>query len=187
MDFAAPQKIIDMGDMPLCSLRYIGAASAARIAVHRPHGPSGLRAAEGGSGLALTIAQARRHIEFGMNNIFKKPGVADALYEGLRRCGVPRVTSGGLRAPGESAHPAWATSATLTPFQFAMRAYRIAGMLRRLNPLLARAARGGAGSECQRPTTCAEQSDVPRDDHGRCWGASGRGSGQRGGGTRWNG
>ena len=37
----------------------------------------------------FTIARARRHIEFNMNNIFKMPGVADALYEGLRRCGVP--------------------------------------------------------------------------------------------------
>jgi adenylate cyclase len=37
----------------------------------------------------FTISRARRHIEFNMNNIFKTPGVADALYEGLRRCGVP--------------------------------------------------------------------------------------------------
>ena len=37
----------------------------------------------------FTIARARRHIEFDMNNIFKTPGVPDALYEGLRRCGVP--------------------------------------------------------------------------------------------------
>ena len=37
----------------------------------------------------FTITRARRHIEFNMNNIFKMPGVADALYEGLRRCGVP--------------------------------------------------------------------------------------------------
>ena len=37
----------------------------------------------------FTIARARRHIEFDMNNIFKSPGVADAIYEGLRRCGVP--------------------------------------------------------------------------------------------------
>jgi len=36
-----------------------------------------------------TIARARRHIEFDMNNVFKKPGVADAFYEGLRRAGVP--------------------------------------------------------------------------------------------------
>jgi TolB-like protein len=36
-----------------------------------------------------TIARARRHIEFDMNNIFKTPGVADSLYEGLRRSGVP--------------------------------------------------------------------------------------------------
>jgi hypothetical protein len=37
----------------------------------------------------FTITRARRHIEFAMNNIFKTPGVADAFYEGLRRCGVP--------------------------------------------------------------------------------------------------
>lgn len=37
----------------------------------------------------FTITRARRHIEFGLNNPFKTPGVADALYEGLRRCGVP--------------------------------------------------------------------------------------------------
>ena len=36
-----------------------------------------------------TIARARRHIEFDMNNIFKTPGVADSFYEGLRRSGVP--------------------------------------------------------------------------------------------------
>ena len=37
----------------------------------------------------FTIARARRHIEFNMNNIFKTPGVADSFYEGLRRSGVP--------------------------------------------------------------------------------------------------
>jgi adenylate cyclase len=37
----------------------------------------------------FTIARARRHIEFDMNHIFKTPGVADSLYEGLRRSGVP--------------------------------------------------------------------------------------------------
>ena len=37
----------------------------------------------------FTVSRARRHYEFDMNNIFKTPGVADALYEGLRRCGVP--------------------------------------------------------------------------------------------------
>jgi TolB-like protein len=36
----------------------------------------------------FTISRARRHIEHNMNNIFKTPGVTDALYEGLRRCGV---------------------------------------------------------------------------------------------------
>jgi len=37
----------------------------------------------------FTIARARRHIEFELNNPFTTPGVADALYEGLRRVGVP--------------------------------------------------------------------------------------------------
>jgi hypothetical protein len=37
----------------------------------------------------FTIARARRHIEVGMSNIFKTPGVVDSFYEGLRRCGVP--------------------------------------------------------------------------------------------------
>jgi adenylate cyclase len=36
-----------------------------------------------------TITRARRHLEIDMNNPFRTPGVADALYEGLRRCGVP--------------------------------------------------------------------------------------------------
>jgi hypothetical protein len=31
----------------------------------------------------FTIARARRHIEFDMNNVFKTPGVADWFYEGL--------------------------------------------------------------------------------------------------------
>ena len=37
----------------------------------------------------FTVARARRHIEFDMNNVFRTPGVADSLYEGLRRCGIP--------------------------------------------------------------------------------------------------
>jgi hypothetical protein len=37
----------------------------------------------------FTIAGARLHIEFNMNNAYKTPGVADSFYEGLRRCGVP--------------------------------------------------------------------------------------------------
>ena len=37
----------------------------------------------------FTIARARRHIEFDMNNVFKTPGVANSFYEGLRRSGVP--------------------------------------------------------------------------------------------------
>ena len=36
----------------------------------------------------FSITQARRYVEFGMNNPFR-PGIADTLYEGLRRCGVP--------------------------------------------------------------------------------------------------
>jgi adenylate cyclase len=40
---------------------------------------------------AFTIAWVRKHIEFGVNNAFKKAGVADALYEGLRRSGAPEV------------------------------------------------------------------------------------------------
>jgi TolB-like protein/class 3 adenylate cyclase len=39
----------------------------------------------------FTIAWVRKHIEFGINNAFKKPGVADALYEGLRRSGTPEA------------------------------------------------------------------------------------------------
>jgi adenylate cyclase len=37
----------------------------------------------------FTITRARRFIEVDMNNHFKTPGIADALYDGLRRCGVP--------------------------------------------------------------------------------------------------
>ena len=37
----------------------------------------------------FTITRARRFIEFEVHNVFKTPGVADAFYEGLRRCGVP--------------------------------------------------------------------------------------------------
>jgi adenylate cyclase len=37
----------------------------------------------------FTVLRARRHYEFDLNNAFKTPGVTDALYEGLRRCGVP--------------------------------------------------------------------------------------------------
>jgi adenylate cyclase len=36
----------------------------------------------------FTIGRARRHIEYNMNSILKSPGVADSLYEGLRRCGL---------------------------------------------------------------------------------------------------
>jgi adenylate cyclase len=41
----------------------------------------------------FTVARARRHVEFDMNNAFRTPGVANFLYEGLQRCGVPE---GGL-------------------------------------------------------------------------------------------
>ena len=37
----------------------------------------------------FTIARARRHIEVDMNSVFKTPGVADSIYEGLRRSGLP--------------------------------------------------------------------------------------------------
>jgi TolB-like protein len=37
----------------------------------------------------FTIARARRHIEFDTKSVLKTPGVADSLYEGLRRSGVP--------------------------------------------------------------------------------------------------
>jgi TolB-like protein/tetratricopeptide (TPR) repeat protein len=36
----------------------------------------------------FTIARARRHMEFDMNNAFKVAGVAEAYYEGLRRSGM---------------------------------------------------------------------------------------------------
>jgi adenylate cyclase len=39
----------------------------------------------------FTIARARRHIEFDLNNGFKVPGVADRFYEGLRRSGAPEA------------------------------------------------------------------------------------------------
>ena len=40
---------------------------------------------------SFTIAWVRKHIELDLNNAFKKPGVADALYEGLRRSGAPEA------------------------------------------------------------------------------------------------
>jgi hypothetical protein len=36
----------------------------------------------------FTIARARRHIEFHMNNLFGKPADREAFYEGLCRAGV---------------------------------------------------------------------------------------------------
>ncbi len=38
---------------------------------------------------ALTISRCRRHVEVGMKNPYKRPGVAEAYYEGLRRAGLP--------------------------------------------------------------------------------------------------
>jgi TolB-like protein/class 3 adenylate cyclase len=37
----------------------------------------------------LTISRYRRHVEVEMQNPFKRPGVVDAYYEGLRRAGLP--------------------------------------------------------------------------------------------------
>ena len=37
----------------------------------------------------LTIARCRRHVEVEMKHPFKRPGVADAYYEGLRLAGLP--------------------------------------------------------------------------------------------------
>ena len=36
-----------------------------------------------------TIARVRRHHEFNMNSPFKKPGVTESLYRGLRLAGLP--------------------------------------------------------------------------------------------------
>jgi TolB-like protein/Tfp pilus assembly protein PilF len=38
---------------------------------------------------SLTMARVRRHVEIEMKNPYKKPGVAEAYYEGLRRAGLP--------------------------------------------------------------------------------------------------
>jgi adenylate cyclase len=37
----------------------------------------------------FTITRYRRHLEFYVNNVFRTPGIVDALCEGLRRCGAP--------------------------------------------------------------------------------------------------
>jgi adenylate cyclase len=37
----------------------------------------------------LTIARCRRHVEVEMRNAYKRPGVAEAYYEGLRLAGLP--------------------------------------------------------------------------------------------------
>jgi hypothetical protein len=36
-----------------------------------------------------TVSEVRRHHEFNMNSPFKKPGVAESLYRGLRLAGLP--------------------------------------------------------------------------------------------------
>jgi adenylate cyclase len=38
---------------------------------------------------ALTISRCRRHVEIEMKNPYKRPGVAEAYYEGLRQAGLP--------------------------------------------------------------------------------------------------
>jgi hypothetical protein len=38
---------------------------------------------------ALTISRCRRHVEVEMKNPFKRPGVVEAYYDGLRRAGLP--------------------------------------------------------------------------------------------------
>ena len=37
----------------------------------------------------MTITRCRRHVEVEMHNPFKRPGVVEAYYEGLRRAGLP--------------------------------------------------------------------------------------------------
>jgi hypothetical protein len=37
----------------------------------------------------LTITRVRHHVEIEMKNPYKKPGVVEAYYEGLRRAGLP--------------------------------------------------------------------------------------------------
>jgi adenylate cyclase len=36
-----------------------------------------------------TVSEVRRHLEFDMNSPFKRPGVAESLYRGLRLAGLP--------------------------------------------------------------------------------------------------
>jgi adenylate cyclase len=36
-----------------------------------------------------TVSEVRRHIEFDMNSPFKRPGVTESLYRGLRLAGLP--------------------------------------------------------------------------------------------------
>ena len=37
----------------------------------------------------MTIARCRRHVEVEMKNPFKRPGVVEAYYKGLRLAGLP--------------------------------------------------------------------------------------------------
>jgi hypothetical protein len=37
----------------------------------------------------MTITRCRRHVEVEMKNPFKRPGVVDAYYQGLRLAGLP--------------------------------------------------------------------------------------------------
>jgi hypothetical protein len=39
--------------------------------------------------LGYTVSEVRRHHEFDMNSPFKRPGVAESLYRGLRLAGLP--------------------------------------------------------------------------------------------------
>jgi len=42
---------------------------------------------------ALTISRCRRHVEVEMHNPYKRPGVAEAYYQGLPLAGLPECTS----------------------------------------------------------------------------------------------
>jgi len=61
------------------SLAFLGRTDEARqvIARLREHAPG------------YTVSEVRRHHEFDMNSSFKRPGVAESLYRGLRLAGLP--------------------------------------------------------------------------------------------------
>jgi hypothetical protein len=42
----------------------------------------------------VTISRCRRHIEVEMKNPFKRPGVVESYYEGLRLAGLPELLLG---------------------------------------------------------------------------------------------